>query len=617
MPGTWAPDVKGKKKERASGPYPVTVESCDEGSVSQTSTSTPASASQARTSMSSMSPEFMRELVERIKTEVVQGLQQQGAASDTSQSRHNSYTSTAAVTSPLASQPSSTILEPDTSRPTTMKSESPLVSSMPGVAAPGFPNILGVHNGPVPMPPPASAQTYPSAFERRKSSARWYEHKPLPSMGRSASTPEVPSMAPPPPGLDRRTGSYRRGLPDIGWGPLFEPDGNSTERLTRFLKGISNYIMTEFSPANGLVILPANMEAFYARFALDFEVLPLQELFKRRSKTGLERIENLYLDLECEHVLVQAEPKYRADIPALTPAGFEKWMRNLIQAYPDHEAQRLSKVIAELPINPDGSRLGEMDEKLYTALPRRLLPSGGNDDQRRTIWAATSYWRKLADSSKPSPTAEAPTRRQTYDDGPRQEPRSSRNSSRANSRGPSRTNSTATMHPPSAYNKPIIRQAPHSSSSTPTPTSNKRFSMSDMPAGSGSPAGEQGQYVLSSENHRGVETRYAGRDVEVGGGGRSSRRVYVASTPRRRQGSSSLTGLEEERERRRKAYLAGSRVGDRDRDRDWERDREYRQRDRDRDRGRDDIDRDRGKTYDDVFKEQERTGRKKSYDVDA
>jgi hypothetical protein len=134
------------------------------------------------------------------------------------------------------------------------KTETPLVTSTPG----GPTNILGVHNGPIPVPPPSSATTaqspWPSPFERRKSAAaRWSEHKPAPTMGRSASTPDVPSLAP---GLDRRSGSYRRDVPDIGWGPLFEPGGGPTERLARFLKGLARYIVSwALGVTTGVVLL--------------------------------------------------------------------------------------------------------------------------------------------------------------------------------------------------------------------------------------------------------------------------------------------------------------------------------------------------------------------------
>ena len=69
-------------------------------------------------------------------------------------------------------------------------------------------------------------------------------------------------------------------------------------------------------------------------------------------------ISRLYRKLECEHHLVQADSVERPDIPALTPAGFERWMTFEILTDPDGAYQRLSQSIKDLPIfNPDNARI--------------------------------------------------------------------------------------------------------------------------------------------------------------------------------------------------------------------------------------------------------------------
>lgn len=74
--------------------------------------------------------------------------------------------------------------------------------------------------------------------------------------------------------------------------------------------------------------------------------------------------------------------RVRPLIPALTPAGFVKWVIMSIYAYPDEEAQRLHAIMSLLPIDAeiDGQR-----ERLPKQLSRHLLPARPDKTARRNL----------------------------------------------------------------------------------------------------------------------------------------------------------------------------------------------------------------------------------------
>jgi hypothetical protein len=62
-------DIKGKGKERASGPFPATVESCDESSRAQTPLSITAAPPRARNGLDDARAEPLRQILERTISE--------------------------------------------------------------------------------------------------------------------------------------------------------------------------------------------------------------------------------------------------------------------------------------------------------------------------------------------------------------------------------------------------------------------------------------------------------------------------------------------------------------------------------------------------------------------
>lgn len=159
------------------------------------------------------------------------------------------------------------------------------------------------------------------------------------------------------------------------WGKLFDERGQGTQRLTQFLKGIANYLIEEVEPRHSLVITPDKMQRFYEVTSLEEhqEIYPWKFIFDDKTSS----ISRLLRDpgVQVEHHLVQTTPDARPDIPGLTPNGFAAWLMLLIQAHPDHEHERLSKILRLIAINhPD-----ERKQRFPAALPRRLLPTSDDN----------------------------------------------------------------------------------------------------------------------------------------------------------------------------------------------------------------------------------------------
>ncbi|KAG9248160.1 hypothetical protein BJ878DRAFT_76181 [Calycina marina] len=158
---------------------------------------------------------------------------------------------------------------------------------------------------------------------------------------------------------------------DQKWGRLFDSEGNPTQRLGQFLRGIAIYLIEEFAPKKSIVVLPTKMAAFYAKNDLSKEVQPCLSIFRAQSN---EQISKLYQDLGCEHHLVQETASSAPVVPALTPLGFSQWMSLHILAYPNEEAKRLEKVVLAMPINADGEMVDGRPERLPKQISRHLLP---------------------------------------------------------------------------------------------------------------------------------------------------------------------------------------------------------------------------------------------------
>ncbi|KAK1720054.1 hypothetical protein BDP67DRAFT_574331 [Colletotrichum lupini] len=189
---------------------------------------------------------------------------------------------------------------------------------------------------------------------------------------------------------------------DKAWGVLFDSEGYPTNRLNSVLRGLANFMVTEFGSPDTLVVTPDKMLMLYTKYKVEPERFRYEDIFKSRSKDALERIEFLYQDLDCQYHLVQAAPRSHPNIPGLTPAGFAKWMISNILAYPDPEARRLHAIMTALPINADGPLLNGKPERLPRQLSRHLFPETHDMKVRKIIDEA--MWDCLEDVAPPLPS---------------------------------------------------------------------------------------------------------------------------------------------------------------------------------------------------------------------
>ena len=185
------------------------------------------------------------------------------------------------------------------------------------------------------------------------------------------------------------------------WGRLFDDSGQRTDKLIQFLKGIANHLIEEVEPRHSLVITPDKMQTFYENTKLDDlkELYPWKLVFddKTSSISRLLRDESIRV----QHHLVQPSPDARPDIPGLTPDGFATWMTLLIRAHPDHEYERLAKVLRVMAINhPD-----ERKQRFPAGLSRRLLPVIGDDKIASNLATLMATHCKVHISSRHNSTA--------------------------------------------------------------------------------------------------------------------------------------------------------------------------------------------------------------------
>ena len=68
-------------------------------------------------------------------------------------------------------------------------------------------------------------------------------------------------------------------------------------------------------------------------------------------KVAHSSLSHIYRDLRCEHHFVQIDHDNKPSVPALTPAGFARWMECSILAHPDLEYKRLAYAVLHMPIN--------------------------------------------------------------------------------------------------------------------------------------------------------------------------------------------------------------------------------------------------------------------------
>uniref|UniRef100_A0A8H7KCX3 DUF7514 domain-containing protein n=1 Tax=Bionectria ochroleuca TaxID=29856 RepID=A0A8H7KCX3_BIOOC len=173
---------------------------------------------------------------------------------------------------------------------------------------------------------------------------------------------------------------------DLKWGRLVDDHGQPTKRLENILHGVADYMITEYEPINSLVITPEKLLRLYKSYNCKQELLPFDCLFDCYDIEEYRDLQCVYTALRCEHFLVSSQPGSPPDIPALTPAGFAKWMSMFILATPDQEAYRLDSIVERLPIQCKGAA-GEI-ERLPKQLSRHLLPEKHDEESRVLVLSA-------------------------------------------------------------------------------------------------------------------------------------------------------------------------------------------------------------------------------------
>ncbi|KAI8661882.1 hypothetical protein NCS55_01059600 [Fusarium keratoplasticum] len=356
----------------------------------------------------------------------------------------------------------------------------------------------------------------PQHSPKIRQSVRFSDRGPVILNGRPATRTEAPR--PEPPVVDQQGNALS--AVDQKWGKLFDDRGEPTARLGQVLRGIANYLVAEYTPHNSLVVTPEKLNQFYATYKLESEAFPFQQIFDCNPHGALDNLETLYQHLRCENHLVQRRPTGMPHIPSLTPAGFERWMVCQIQTFPDQEAKRLNRVIADLPITADGPPVDGKPERLPKQLSRHLLPADRQRETHDLVVNAISDWIKMAnendieyrrasfdESHKSSSSRDEGTGRYRPDDyrnhdsskyrrGSRDNYKSSSSRTDTSSRFIPRVNSDNTMKPSKEHSPPPTTTSNHRSRS---PMSNRyRHSTSAIESSSSPPD----SYDLVSSSHR-------------------------------------------------------------------------------------------------------------------
>ncbi|KEY72716.1 hypothetical protein S7711_02504 [Stachybotrys chartarum IBT 7711] len=195
---------------------------------------------------------------------------------------------------------------------------------------------------------------------------------------------------------------------DLRWGRLFDDHGEPTGRLGQVLRGLANFLIAEFAPTNSLVIPLDKLARFYSKYGVDSDHVVLQYLGQSMTKKEWKCIQGLYQDLDCEFHLVQDSPGATPRVPGLTAKGFERWMTVMIQASPDREAKRLSDVMAELPIDAEGSPYDSKPERLPKQLSRSLFPAQRHDKSWFLVTDSLEECRRGLDIREPFSSGSTP-----------------------------------------------------------------------------------------------------------------------------------------------------------------------------------------------------------------
>ncbi|RSL47642.1 hypothetical protein CEP53_009861 [Fusarium sp. AF-6] len=387
----------------------------------------------------------------------------------------------------------------------------------------------------------------PQHSPKIRQSVRFSDRGPVILNGKSPTRSEAPPR-PEPPVVDVLGNALS--AVDQKWGRLFDDRGEPTARLGQVLRGIANYLIAEYTPHNSLVVTPEKLNQFYATYKLESEAFPFQQIFDCNPHGALDNLETLYQHLRCENHLVQRRPTGMPHIPSLTPSGFERWMVCQIQTFPDQEAKRLNRVIADLPITADGPLVDGKPERLPKQLSRHLFPADRQRETHDLVVNAISDWIKMAnendieyrrasfdESHKTSSSRDEGTGRYRPDDyrnhdsskyrrGSRDNYKSSSSRTDTSSRFIPRVNSDNAMKPSKEHSPPPTTTSNHRSRS---PMSNRyRHSTSALESSSSPPD----SYDLVSSSHRYPSSRRNREKEYRHYQGREPKTTTEATTPR-------------------------------------------------------------------------------------
>lgn len=207
-----------------------------------------------------------------------------------------------------------------------------------------------------------------------------------------------------PDGLRRKSTDPDASVLEKHWGRLFDDTGEPTEKLTSLLRGIANHLIEEVEPKHSLVVTPDKMQRFYEDTRLDErrELYPWKLIFDDKTSSISRLLRDP--DVRVQHHLVQPSPDARPDIPGLTPLGFATWLTLLMRAHPDHEYERLTKILRTVGVNhPD-----ERKQRFPAAVPRKLFPRCGDQAVVDRLAELMATHCKVQVTSRHNSTATAP-----------------------------------------------------------------------------------------------------------------------------------------------------------------------------------------------------------------
>lgn len=119
----------------------------------------------------------------------------------------------------------------------------------------------------------------------------------------------------------------------------------------------------------------------------------------------MDRIEHMYRSLHCEYHLVPRTAGEAPTVPALTEAGFARWMTRLAQACPGAEARRLDSIVTnwriECPLPSLRRSPGPVPKHLPPTLPRNMFPPHPNIHVEDEVITAYHEARRFRSRSPP------------------------------------------------------------------------------------------------------------------------------------------------------------------------------------------------------------------------